>query len=112
MLLRITLLSFILFVSSCLLGQTTDLLISEYVEGGGNEKYIEIYNGTGASINLNDYELRLYSNGAATPSTTNILSGTLANNAVVVYKNSSATIYAGAATNATAVSFNDQTAMQ
>jgi hypothetical protein len=111
MLLRITLLSFILFVSSCLLGQTTDLLISEYVEGGGNEKYIEIYNGTGASINLNDYELRLYSNGAATPSTTNILSGTLANNAVVVYKNSSATIYAGAATNATAVSFNGDDAV-
>lgn len=111
MFLRITLLSFILFISSCFFGQTTDLLISEYVEGSSNNKYIEIYNGTGASVNLNDYELRLYSNGSATPSTTNILSGTLANNAVIVYKNSSATIYGGAATNATAIGFNGDDAV-
>src|SRR5205085_9906297 len=35
----------------------TDLFISEYVEGSSNNKYIEIYNGTGASANLADYKL-------------------------------------------------------
>jgi len=37
--------------------QTTNLLISEYGEGsGGNKKYIEIYNGTGSSIDLANYQ--------------------------------------------------------
>ena len=36
--------------------QMTDLIISEYAEGSSNNKYIEIYNGTGAAVNLADYE--------------------------------------------------------
>ena len=36
-------------------GQATDLIISEYVEGSSNNKYIELYNGTAAAINLADY---------------------------------------------------------
>lgn len=44
--------------------QTTDLIISEYGEGaGGSKKYIEIYNGTGASVNLDDYQLWRSTNG-------------------------------------------------
>jgi len=74
---------------------TTDLLISEYVEGSSNNKYIEIFNGTGGSVDLSDYALLLFSNGSATPSISNTLSGTLANGAVKVYQNSSATLYAG-----------------
>ena len=31
---------------------TTDLLISEYIEGSSFNKAIEIYNGTGASVDL------------------------------------------------------------
>jgi|GEM_PF-1145921 len=108
---RVLLVSIILFSLSFVKAQTTDLLISEYVEGSSNNKYIEIYNGTGASINLNDYQLRLYSNGSTTPSNTNTLSGTLANNSVIVYKNSGATIYGGTATNATAVGFNGDDAI-
>ena len=38
-------------------GQTYDLFISEYAEGSSDNKYIEIYNGTGTSIDLSDYEL-------------------------------------------------------
>ncbi len=38
----------------------TDLIISEYVEGSSNNKFIEIYNGTGASIDLSNYKLRLF----------------------------------------------------
>ena len=37
----------------------SDLIISEYVEGSSNNKYIEIYNGTGASVNLSNYKLEL-----------------------------------------------------
>ena len=91
--------------------QPTDLIISEYVEGSSNIKYLELYNGTGAAIDLSDYEIRNYSNGNTTPTTTNALSGMLANGATIVYKNSSATIYGGAATNATAVAFNGDDAM-
>lgn len=44
----------------------TDLFISEYVEGSGNNKAIEIYNPTANAINLSTYYLARYSNGAAT----------------------------------------------
>ncbi len=98
-------------LASLLLAQPTDLIISEYVEGSSNNKYLELYNGTGAAIDLSDYEIRNYSNGNTTPTTTNALSGMLANGATIVYKNSSATIYGGAATNATAVAFNGDDAM-
>jgi len=92
-------------------GCAADLFISEYVEGSSSEKYIEIYNGTGASVDLSDYELRLYSNGSATPSTTSAMSGTLADGATIVYKNSSATLYGGAATNLGAVNYNGDDAV-
>ncbi len=44
----------------------TDLFISEYIEGApGNRKAVEIYNGTGATINLSIYRIKLGVNGAA-----------------------------------------------
>jgi hypothetical protein len=45
----------------------TDLIISEYIEGSGNNKAIEIYNGTGQTINLANYTVELYSNGGTSP---------------------------------------------
>ena len=57
----------------------SDLLISEYVEGSSYNKAIELYNGTGQSIDLSAYSLELYSNGAAAASQTLKLSGTLDN---------------------------------
>jgi hypothetical protein len=41
-----------------------DLFISQYQEGAGNDKAVEIFNGTGHSILLSDYEIRDFHNGA------------------------------------------------
>jgi len=49
--------------------QTADLFISEYVEGSGYNKALEIYNGTGDPINLGNYALERYSNGSTTATT-------------------------------------------
>lgn len=90
-------------------GQATDLFISEYVEGSSSNKYIEIYNGTGASVNLGDYRLRLYANGSATTTSDVLLSGTLADGQVIVYQNSGSTIYSGI--NNAAANFNGDDAV-
>ncbi|MDN5290186.1 MAG: hypothetical protein PWQ06_425 [Anaerophaga sp.] len=44
---------------------TNDLIISEYIEGSSYNKYLEIYNGTGQSVDLSDYEVHVFSNGIA-----------------------------------------------
>ncbi len=44
----------------------TDLFISEYVDGTGNNKAIEIYNPTQSAINLENYMVVRYSNGSQT----------------------------------------------
>ena len=68
----------------------SDLFISEYIEGSSNNKAIEIFNGTGADVNLSTYKVELYNNGSTTVGTTVTLTGTLANNDVYVIYNSSA----------------------
>ena len=70
---------------------TRDLFFSEYVEGTSNNKAIEIYNPTAAAVDLSLYTVRLYSNGATTPTNSQVLSGTLAPGDVVVLANASAT---------------------
>ncbi|MDO9256477.1 MAG: endonuclease [Bacteroidales bacterium] len=92
--------------SSC----AADLLISEYIEGSGNNKYIEISNNTGVSVDLSDYKLQLYANGATTPTNNIALAGTLADQTTIVYKNASATLYSVATSNA-AVNFNGNDAI-
>src|SRR5687768_13858848 len=64
----------------------TELLFSEYVEGSGFNKAVEIFNGTGAPIDLTagGYTLELYSNGAAAPSQSVALTGTVATGDVFV----------------------------
>lgn len=71
-------------------GAASDLFISEYIEGSGNNKALEIYNGTGGDINLSDYSIELYSNGASSANTKVTLSGTLGNDDVYIIANSSA----------------------
>ena len=79
-------------------GQATDLIISEYLEGSGFNKYIEVYNGTGAAVNLADYQLRIYANGVGAPNSSDVLSGILADGTTIVYAHPSATVYPGPVT--------------
>lgn len=55
------------------------VFISQYVEGTGNNKAIEIYNGSLSAIDLaaNNYVLQQYNNGSTGPSTNIFLSGTI-----------------------------------
>jgi len=69
---------------------TSELIISEYGEGSSFNKYVEIYNGTGASVNLADYEIWRVSNGGTWPEATISLSGSLADGDVYVVANPSA----------------------
>jgi predicted extracellular nuclease len=64
----------------------SDLFISEYVEGSSNNKAIEIYNGTGAAVDLGalGYSIAFYFNGSTTAGTTIALTGTLADGDVHV----------------------------
>jgi predicted extracellular nuclease len=55
-----------------------ELFISEYGEGSSNNKWLEIYNGTGAAIDLSNYSIEYYNNGATVVTQTFVLSGTLA----------------------------------
>ncbi|HEX6196862.1 MAG TPA: lamin tail domain-containing protein, partial [Jiangellaceae bacterium] len=66
---------------------TDGLVMTEYVEGTSFNKAIEIYNGTGATVNLEGLELRLYSNGrslADGPTATHAFTGELADGDVYV----------------------------
>ena len=69
----------------------TELFFSEYVEGSSHNKALEIFNGTGVTVNLADYQVRLFSNGASTVTSTLPLSGTLAHNEVFTLVHSNAT---------------------
>ncbi len=84
----------------------TDLFFSEYVEGSSNNKYLEIFNGTGAPVNLETYEVRLYSNGADSASNTQTLSGTLADNDVYIISHASAALGVTANITSTVCYFN------
>ncbi len=67
----------------------TGMIISEYIEGSSNNKAIEIYNGTGAEVDLTPYSVKLASNGGDWGNTYD-MEGTLAAGAVFVIANSSA----------------------
>lgn len=78
-----------------------DLFISEYIEGSSSNKYIEIFNGTGSTVNLANYQLQLFSNGASSASNTFALSGNLLSNHTSVYRNTSAVLTLPAGVTAT-----------
>ncbi|WP_428908052.1 chitobiase/beta-hexosaminidase C-terminal domain-containing protein [Niallia sp. Krafla_26] len=89
--------------------QTSDLLISEYIEGSSFNKAIELYNGTGSDIDLSNYTLELYSNGASTASQTLKLSNQLKNGDtyVLYHKDANDDIKSkGDFANSTVINFN------
>jgi hypothetical protein len=68
------------------------LFFSEYVEGSGNNQALEIYNGTGATVDLaaGAYNIQMYFDGSASPGLTINLTGKVENGDVYVIARSSA----------------------
>ena len=79
----------LVFSAVILFGQASDLFFSEYIEGGSNNKAIELYNGTGATIDLSNYLILQTSNGGNIDEYVDQLSGMLADGAVYVIAHSS-----------------------
>jgi predicted extracellular nuclease len=81
----------------------SELFISEYIEGSSNNKALEIYNGTGATIDLatGGYNVQVFANGATAATSTINLAGSVTSGDVFVLANSSAI--------ATIISVSDQT---
>lgn len=92
---------------------SSDLFISEYVEGSSNNKAIELFNGTAAEVDLASYRLEFYFNGSSTPGTTIPLVGTVApgETFVVADNDASSTILAPADQTSTASFFNGDDAI-
>jgi len=69
-----------------------ELFFSEYIEGSSNNKALEIYNGTGVTIDLatGGYNIQMFFNGSASAGLTINLTGMVANGDVYVVAHSSA----------------------
>ena len=85
------------------LAAPSELFISEYIEGSSNNKALEVFNGTGAPVDLvaGGYNIQMFFNGSPTVGLTINLTGTVANGDVFVI--------AQAAANATILAEADQT---
>ena len=71
--------------------QCNELFISEYIEGSGNDKAMEIYNPTNSTIDLSSYVLVRYSNGSSTMSDSTHLLGSIAAHSTFVIVNGQTT---------------------
>lgn len=71
---------------------STELFISEYVEGSSNNKALEIFNDTGTAVDLGvgGYNVQYFFNGAATAGLTINLTGSVADGDVFVLAQASA----------------------
>jgi predicted extracellular nuclease len=89
--------------SSAAADTPTELFFSEYIEGSSNNKALEIYNGTGAPVDLvaGGYNVQMFFNGSPTAGLTISLTGSVAAGDVFVLAQSSA--------NATILAQADQT---
>ncbi len=90
-----------------------DLFFSEYVEGSSNNKAVEIYNPSSTAVDLAaaGYQVLNHANGAATPTGTINLIGTIQPGGVHVVANSSASSAIVAQQKSTLISFNGNDAV-
>ena len=65
----------------------TELFMSEYVDGPGNNNAIEIFNPTNSSIDLSSYSINRYGNGVSTSPDSWPLSGSIASGQAIVIGN-------------------------
>ncbi|MCD4818103.1 MAG: choice-of-anchor J domain-containing protein [Candidatus Cloacimonetes bacterium] len=86
---KVILFSLMLFSIVLMFAQASDLFFSEYIEGSSNNKAIEIFNGTGGSVDISDYTVKRANNGGDWGFEEQ-LSGDLANGDVFVIANDSA----------------------
>lgn len=87
---QILLASFTVISAIGLAQPCSNLFFSEYLEGASNNKAVEIYNPTNATVNLTDYVFYRYNNGSPTPTDSLFPQGTLAAGSVWVAGNPSA----------------------
>lgn len=84
-------------------GTSNEIFFTEYIEGSGNNKYLEISNFTGSSVDLTKYTIKKQVNGAGPWTSTAglALTGTLAHAAsyVIAYNQGTVTCYAPANAN-------------
>jgi PKD repeat protein len=96
--------------------QCDELIISEYIEGSSNNKVIELYNPTAFSVPLATlgYQIRVYNNGSATPTSTINLTGSIAANGtyILCHTSSAAPILAIADQTSGSLSHNGNDAIQ
>jgi endonuclease I len=98
-------------------GTATELLFSEYIEGSGNNKALEIANNTGSAVSLANYVIKKQTNGAGSWSTGLALNGTLTTGGKFVLVNSSisstcfSTSAANISTTVTELTFNGNDAV-
>lgn len=78
----------------------TSLFFSEYIEGSGYNKGVEIFNGTGEEVDLAGYEIHIYRNGSNHADRQIPLAGVLPHGDVFVVAHSSASFAADLKTNA------------
>ena len=76
------------------LAASSELFFSEYVEGSSNNKALEIFNDTGATIDLatGGYSVQMFFNGSATAGLTINLTGSVADGDVFVLAHASAVL--------------------
>jgi hypothetical protein len=66
----------------------SDLFFSEYIEGNGSNKALELYNPTPFDVDLSNYTIQTYNDGSTVAQNSLQLSGTLASGATYVIVNS------------------------
>jgi hypothetical protein len=92
-----------------------DFMITEYIEGSGNNKAIELYNPYSFAQTLSGYSLLMYANGALVPTNSTALAATSVSPGgtyVLTHTNASAGILAkGNVNNSTSMNFNGNDAI-